>query len=133
MACIRMLNLCAVSLVPGRVKDDIRILTEVRAEVEMLLDRQFFANAPFECIGVAIRYGTSTNLSPEYQPVAHDELPVAVELPMNQLRRAGASKDDELSRIFKSALLETLLSIAKRYNLPNHRLLAAKEESSPRN
>jgi hypothetical protein len=133
MACIRKLNLGAVSLVPGRVKDDIRVLTEVRDQVELLLDNEFFENAPFECVGVIMRYGTKTSLIPEYQPVAHEELPVAIELSMDQLRSAVRSKNDELARIFKSTLLETLLSIAERYNLPRDRLWAEKKKVDCRN
>lgn len=127
MSSKRKLNLGAVSLVRGRVKDDISTASKVRDEIEAMLDPEFFRGAPFDSIGVIIRYGSRTDLSPEYQRIEQGELPVAVELTMETLRKA---KGDELARIFRWALVETLLAIAEKYRLPNARLLAEKQKDS---
>jgi AraC-like DNA-binding protein len=122
----RKLNLGAVSLVRGRVKGDIPIASMVRDEVEALLDSEFFEDAPFDSIGLIIRYGSKTNLSPEYQPIENGELPVAIEVSMESLRKA---KNDELARIFRWALLEALLAIAEKYRLHDARLLTEKQKT----
>jgi len=118
----RRLNLGIVSLVRGRVKHDISIASKVRDQVEAILDAEFFEGAPFDTIGVIIRYGSKTELRPEYQPIELGELPVAVEIDMQDLRKI---EEDELERVFRGALLEALLAISEKYKLPKTKLLEA--------
>ena len=122
---MRKLNLGMVSLVPGRIRGAIPVSSKVRDELEALLDAKFFEGAAFDGIGIIIRVGRKTNLSPEYQPIEQHELPVAIELPMSRLSKA---KGDELASIFRWALLEALLAVAEKYKLPTSRLLAKKQK-----
>lgn len=114
-------------MVPGRIRGAIPIASKVRDELETLLDARFFEGTPFDCIGVIIRIGGKTDLSPEYQPIEQGELPVAVELPMIRLSKANS---DELAGIIKWALLETLVAIAEKYRLPSSRLLSERQKES---
>jgi hypothetical protein len=119
----RRLNLGMVSLVPGRVARDIETASTVRDEVETLLGSEFFDKAPFDSVGLVIRYGVNTNLSPEYERIERGELPLAVEFSMNRLRKA---KGDELYLIFKWILIEALLAVCEKYNLQCSKLVAEK-------
>ena len=66
----RRLNLGAVALVKGRVRNDIQTMTAVRDEMESVLESTaWFPSAPFKSIGLIIRYGNETNLTP---PVSRD-------------------------------------------------------------
>ena len=121
----RKLNVGMVGLVPGRLRNCIPIGSRVRDEVELLLDSDFFSSAPFDRVGVIIRVGQRTDLTPEYEPIYQGELPIAVEVSMGTIRKA---KDDELARIIRRALLEALLGIAEKYRLPNNRLLTEKQK-----
>lgn len=113
----RLLALGAVSLVPGRVRDDIRVATEVRDEVEELMRASsFLEGAPFSWVGVMLRYGSRETELPEYDRIdeADGELPVAVELDMGALR--GASRE-RVKQLFMRGVLRALLDIGRRYQL----------------
>lgn len=119
----RRLLASAVSLVPGRVRGDIAAGSRARDEVEVLLEPEFFENAPFDQVGVILRYGERTSLKPEYDRVeTHDgirELPIAVELEMSVLRKANP---EEVFAIFRQALLDALTAVADKYGLQADRL-----------
>ncbi len=94
MAHNRKLVLGAVSLVKGRIKNDLKVLDEVNDEVEPLLtESKFIEDAPFRWVGLIIRYGTKTVLRPEYQGInhVHGDLSVAVELEMRRLNTTAQS------------------------------------------
>ena|GEM_PF-464830 len=123
MAHNRKLVLGAVSLVKGRIKNDLKALDEVNDEVEpLLIKSKFVENAPFRWVGLIIRYGTKTVLQPEYQGInhVHGDLAVAVELEMKQLMKADR---DELKRLFTIATLEALIAVAKKYDRPDRLLI----------
>src|SRR6267378_3764286 len=103
MSSLRKLNLGMVSSVRGRIRGVIPIASKARDEVEALLDDEFFEAAPFDSIGIIIRAGEKTKISPEYQRITQGELPVAIELRMETLRKAGG---EELAIILRWALLE---------------------------
>lgn len=119
----RRVLLCAVSLVMGRVRGDLSILAQLSEELESLLGEQFFLDAPFNQIGIAIRYGEKTNLRPDYDPILEEggvrELPIAIEVEMAILRRKNS---ETVYPIIKQALLDGLIAVAERYALNGERL-----------
>jgi immunity protein 39 of polymorphic toxin system len=127
MATDRKLLASAVSLVRGRVRGDLAALTRVKDELEALLVPEFFENAPFQRVGVIIRYGKRTSLQPEYQRIGTfegiRELPVAIEVEMDRLRRM---EPEEVYAIFRQAVLDLLIAIAEKYGLRSERLREAR-------
>jgi hypothetical protein len=120
MSSNRKLLLGMVSLTPGRVRGDIVEAGKARDEIEALLEADYFDGAPFSQIGMIIRYGTKANLTPEYQPICKNELPIAVEVEMNTLRRF---KGEDLRNEFKLILLEALIAVGKQYGLAHDSLV----------
>jgi len=116
----RRLNLGAVALVKGKVRDSIPTMTAVRDEFESVLSRSaWFPSAPFKSIGLIIRYATKRNLKPEFLRIHRPsgELEIAVELSMEELR--GAHKEQgKLESLVRIAISEALLGVAEKYELP---------------
>jgi hypothetical protein len=129
MATDRKLLASAVSLVPGKVRGDIAAGSRARDEVESLLVPEFFEKAPFDRVGVIFRYGERTRLTPEYQRIGTfdgiRELPIAIELEMNRLRRIPP---EEVYRILKQVLMDALLAVADKYGLRAERLREARSQ-----
>ena len=120
----RRLNLGAVSLVKGRVRNDIPTMTSVRDEFESILALSgWFPAAPFKSIGLILRYGTNTNLVPVFlrihKPSA--ELEIAVELNMEELRGAHR-QSGKLESLVRAAISGALLAVAAKYGLPKDAL-----------
>ena len=116
----RKLNLGAVALVKGKVRNDIPTMTAVRDEFESVLARSgWFPSAPFKSIGLILRYGTKTNLNPEFQRIhkPSGELEIAVELNMEELRVAHR-EPGKLASLAKAAISVALLGVAEKYELP---------------
>ena len=120
----RKLLVGAVSLVRGKVRGDIQEGSLARDEVEALMGEEYFEGGPFRRVGVIIRYGEQTNLEPEYQRIRaiDGELPIAYELDMEILKPA---RGEDLRAIFRQSLIEVLIAVAKKYDRPHDRLLAA--------
>ena len=115
----RKLNLGAVALVKGKVRNDIPTMTAVRDEFESVLAKSgWFPSAPFKSIGF-LRYGTKTNLNPEFQRIhkPSGELEIAVELNMEELRVAHR-EPGKLASLAKAAISGALLGVAAKYELP---------------
>ena len=121
----RKLVLSAVALVPGKVRHSAAAASEVRELVEAIMVRSAFLDrAPFSWVGLMLRYGKRNQESPEYDEVDPEdgELPVAIELDMNDLQKA--SKED-VQRHFLGATLRSLIDVGRRFDLPT----AALEEA----
>jgi hypothetical protein len=108
----RKLLLGAVSLVKGRVKDVIPVGTELRDEIEPTLSPEFFQAVPFDRISLILRLGQGTDLTTEFQKIRHDELPIAIQLDMGELRHANR---DQLKEKFREAVMAALEAVAARY------------------
>ena len=116
----RRLNLGAVALVKGKVRNDIPTMMAVRDEFESVLAISgWFPSAPFKSIGLILRYGTKTNLNPEFQRIhkPSGELEIAVELNMEELRVAHR-EPGKLASLAKAAISGALLGVAEKYELP---------------
>lgn len=133
MASDRKLLVGAVSLVQGEVPDDISAGTQARDEVTELLGPEYFEGAPFQQIGVIIRYGEHTNLGLEYVRLQAKQsyLDISVRVEMALLQRAADSGD--LVALFRQALIEALIAVAWKYERPCEPLLAvSRPELFPR-
>ena len=122
----RKLLVGMVSLVPGRVHGSIPAATRARDEVEALLPPSFLDGAPFQQIALIIRYGEEHDLRPEYQRIKSGALDIAVELEMAVLRKA---QPDEVFRRFRHAILEAVIAVAEKYDLPHQELYEARAQS----
>ena len=113
-----MLLIGGSGLVKGRVRLAGPVMREICDELEpALIASSFTEKAPFRTVSLILRFGEQTLLDPVYEPVdrRHSELPVAVELPMSELRTA---KRDDLKQRFFDATLRVLADVARKYNLP---------------
>jgi hypothetical protein len=84
-----------------------------------LVESGWFPSAPFKYVSLIIRYGDKTDLNPEFQPIIkkHGELPIAVELKMEDIR-AVHRVTTTLESLFRQVTLEALLGVAEKYGLP---------------
>ena len=114
----KQLLIGGVGLVRGRVRDAGPVMVEICDELEPHLNEIGFTDsAPFRTVSLILRFGEKEDLSPEYSRIdrRHQELPVAVELPMEVLRKA---KRDELKQLFRAATMATLIDVGRKYDLP---------------
>ena len=127
MSTERKLLASSVSSVPGRVRGGLAALSRVKDEVESLLVPEYFEGAPFDRVGVIFRLGERTRLQPHYERIGVfegvRELPIAVELQLNRLRRI---KEEEVFDIYRQALLDALIAVAEKYGLAAGRLREAR-------
>jgi hypothetical protein len=124
MAHNRKLVLSAVSLVKARVRGDGQAMTQVRDELErVLIEAGWFPGAPFNWVGMILRYGLKTEEEPHFKPVDRKdgELPLAIEVDTHRILEV--QKEPERLRAFiKAVVVRCLLSVARRYKLPAERL-----------
>ncbi len=123
MAEQRILLIGGVSLVKGRVKEAGLVMAEICDELEPLLDEIGFVNAaPFKTVSVIIRFGTKTDLVPDYDRIdkRHCELPVAVEMELPALQILSR---ELLKTKFIKATIDVLVDVGNKYKLPVDHLL----------
>ena len=82
-----------------------------------MVQHGFLTGAPFEWIGLILRYGRYNAEVPELESIniKDGDLPVAIELDMEDLQ--GASKG-EVRRQFREATLKAIVGVGRRYGLP---------------
>jgi hypothetical protein len=93
-------------------------MVEICDELEPVLQEVGYTEtAPFATASLVFRFGNHTSLAPEYSPIdrRHGELPVAVELCMDELQKADRQ---ELKRLLMCATLKTLIDIGEKNRLP---------------
>jgi immunity protein 39 of polymorphic toxin system len=119
-----------VGTVPGHVRSYGPLAGRVRDEVEQCIGPEFFENAPFDEVGAILRCGVRTRLRPQYSRIITSdglrELPIAVELEMCVLHN---SDEQGVEGMFRQALLDALLAVAAKYNLPAERLAEARRHT----
>jgi hypothetical protein len=99
-------------------------MTVVRDELESVLEASaWFPSAPFKSIGLIIRFGINTNLTPIFQGIhkLSGELQVGVELDMAQLRSTHR-EPGKLESMVRDAICEVLCSVAAKYEFSKHAL-----------
>ena len=114
----RKLVIGMVAKVPGRVRHAIWAANEVRNQLEeVLISENFFEGAPFNWVGLILRYGLANSDEPEYQPInkEHGDLPITMELDIGDLLNA---EKEEVKRIFYVATLKALVHVGERHCLP---------------
>ena len=114
----RILLIGGVGLVKGRVKLAGPVMREICDELEPSLQRvKFTENMPFRTISMIVRFGEQTRLTPEFEPLnrRHSDLPVSVELPMEELR---GLKRPQLKERLLEATYQVLEATAEKYDLP---------------
>jgi hypothetical protein len=124
MAHNRKLVLGAVSLVKARVLGDRLAMTQIRDELErVLIEAEWFPAAPFNWVGLVVRYGLKMEEEPHFKPVdkKDGELPLAIEVDTNRIL-AVQKEPERLRAFFKAVVVRCLLSVARRYKLPAERL-----------
>lgn len=130
----RKLVLGGVSLTKARPnRFAMQVMKEIRDEIELLIiSSDFLMGAPFQWIGLILRYGLVNADKPRYQKInmKHGDLPVAIELDSNELSSANK---DELRFLMTKATLLALIHIGKKYELSSEKfdaLLVKKTSSS---
>jgi hypothetical protein len=119
MAHNRKLVIGGVTLTTARSnRHDIAVGTEVQDELErVMMATRFLENAPFQWVGLILRYGLKNDEKPTYQRInqKHGDLPVAIELDTRELQHASR---EELKDIFTIATLRVLIDIGQEFGLP---------------
>lgn len=127
MAHDRKLVIGGVALVKARLKNTGSAMVCVCDEIDpILLESKFFADAPFKCISLIIRYGLENKYEPVYQRInkTHGDLPISVEVDTHQLLGADL---EGVKTIFRRATIEALLHVARKYGLPDKMLQEFRE------
>jgi hypothetical protein len=105
-----------VAIVMGNVRNDVSVALELTTELEKIIDSAYFTEAPFNNVDIIIEYGDKENcLARIGRLYKKERLPVIAQLKMSELIKLSK---EELYQKFKLTLLNTLLEIGKKYNLP---------------
>jgi len=121
----RILIIGGVGLVKGRVRLAGPVMREICDELEPALQRvKFTDHGPFHTISMIVRFGEKTRLAPEFEPLnrKYSELPVSVELPMDELR---VLRRPQLKDRLLEATHQVLEAAAEKYGLPYEELSEA--------
>ena len=129
MAHNRKLALSGASLTHARVnRHTIGVGSEVRDELEqVMISAGYFDKAPFEWVGVSLRFGLKNEDAPHYQGIDKNdgEIALAIELDTHELQHASR---EELKRLFMIATLKSLIHVGRKYGLPTEAMEVRKEE-----
>ena len=122
----RFLILGGVGTVKGRIREAGPALVAVCDELDSeLISSRFRIEAPFEKIDGIIRFGLSNTLGPNIGSIEDGVLPFSIELDMSPLRFAERAV---VTRVFKIAIIESLIQIGLLYKLPIERLIELRSE-----
>lgn len=124
MAHNRKLVLSGIALTKARIpaKENGAAATRVRDELELEMIRSgYLDNAPFEWIGLIIRYGLVDEVSPHYQSInaKHGDLPLAIEIDVHRLLDVT---EDEMAAVYRKATLIALSHAGEKYGLNTSRI-----------
>jgi len=105
-----------VSLVIGNVRNSIPVALELADDLEKKVDPAYFTKGPFNAVDIIIEYGDNENFLARIGRIYKKErLPVIAQLKMSEVIKMNK---DELYQKFKITLLNTLLGVGQKYNLP---------------
>jgi hypothetical protein len=134
MAHSRKLVLSGVALVKARIaaKENAAAANLVRDDLEQtLIEVGYFEQAPFQWVGLIIRYGLKDETEPHYEPISekHGDLPLAIEVDANRL---VAARQTDMELVYKRAALIALIHAGDRYGLPVKQLQLLQTELAER-
>lgn len=123
MAHNRKIVLSGVALTKARNnRYGLEVMGNIMDEIEgLLLTMGYLESAPFEWVGLTLRYGLKNEDAPHYQGIdkRDGELALAIELDTHELREASR---EELKDRFIVATLNALIHAGKKYDLPTKAL-----------
>jgi hypothetical protein len=108
----RKILIGGVGLVRGKVRDAGINMVKVCDTLEPIInEKNLFLKMPFKYISLIIRYGETTNLNPEIQPILkrYGELPVSIEVNIKLLQ--DFSKKGEIYDLILFLTLSTLIKV----------------------
>lgn len=114
-----LLAVGGVGLKKGRIVNAQKAMISLAMEINPYLrEGKFLDGAPFTLINLIFRYGDKYSELAEIEDIdsVHGELPVAVEVPMDELRVASV---ETVRAAFASVLIPALRLIAQNFNLPS--------------
>jgi hypothetical protein len=115
----RLLNVGAVALLKGKVRNSLVSLREATDDAERFLNKEILKDQPFSAISVIIYYADITEILPPAFPlfkrVKGGFLDVEIGLEMKRLQ--ASAKEGRLTEVFTWALLETLKNIGQKFHL----------------
>lgn len=119
MAHNRKLVLSGVALTKARIpaKANGAAATHVRDELEKeIIQSGYLDNAPFQWVGLIIRYGLVDETEPHYQKISakHGDLPLAIEIDVHRLLDVT---EDEMAAVYRKATLIALSHAGAKYGL----------------
>ena len=106
-----------VALRRGRIVNSQKAMLFLADSIDPYLhEAAFLEDAPFEVISFIFRYG-DTYGEPQIDEIdfKHSELPVAAEVPIDELR---VQPQETVERAFASVLIPSLRAVAHKYALP---------------
>ncbi len=107
-----------VGLKKGRIVNAQKAMISLAYELNPYLqESDFLKDAPFCLVSFIFRYGEKFSQTPDIDPIdlKNKELPVAAEVPMDELRTSSV---DDVKRAFAGVLLPALTTVAEYYSLP---------------
>ncbi len=111
-------------------KMDMEAMGIVRDEIEsILIDSNFYDNAPFSWITLSLRYGLKDDDQPKIGRVnkKYGDLPLSIEIDVNRMRDSDLNG---LCFIFREATLKSLIYVADKYRCPSVNLKIRQEAQS---
>lgn len=120
----RKLVLSGVALTNARIpaKQNAAAANLVRDELEReIVESGFLEKAPFQWVGLIIRYGLKDENEPHYDKInqKHGDLPLAIEIDTYRLLE---SSENEMAAVYRKATLMALVHAGEKYQLPVDRL-----------
>ena len=126
----RKLGLIGTALTIARTpKYDIKAFSVVRDEIEaVLVQSGFLDGAPFSWVQISVRYGLKEDETPHYQRInkKYGALPLAIEVSTEAMLSASL---EELTMIFRAAVLRALIHAGEKYQRPTDELKALARQS----
>ncbi|MCG8522528.1 Imm39 family immunity protein [Marinobacter nauticus] len=116
----KLLTIGGVGQVKGRIKGMGPVVLPIRDELDgQMRAADWLARAPFESISIVLRYSESSSDEVIIERVnKHRELPLAINVSMEQLKATGGNPD-KLKAIVKPAINRCLGAVQKEYGLPD--------------
>ena len=109
----------AVGLVKGNVRNDCQAMVAVSKNLEPEFEAtEYLKAAPFDVVSLILRYGEHWGEVEVGKINRHQEIEVAIELPMSEVRMMDY---ENLTETVMKTTLKSLIATGKKYDLPVER------------